>query len=173
MFSAESATYKDFLLVQTVGDRTLRRPVAHYNLDAIIAVGYRVNSRRGTQFRIWATRTLREHLTRGFTLNESRLRARGEQGLRDLQQAIALIAKTLSRDYTDRESRSLLDVVERYNYTWQLLVMRSAIGVERIRLRSSRARTTAAQRERYPGVAVRDPGTRTRAWRYADGTPVG
>ena len=50
------------------------KPVALYNLDAVISVGYRVNSARGTQFRIWATRTLRDHLLRGYTLNETRLR---------------------------------------------------------------------------------------------------
>ena len=48
-----------------------------YNLDAIISVGYRVNSSRATQFRIWATRTLREHLVQGYTINEHRLREKG------------------------------------------------------------------------------------------------
>ena len=96
----------------------MSRVVAHYNLDAIIAVGYRVNSKRGTQFRIWATRTLREHLLRGFTLNENRLR---ERGLSELQQAVTLLTKTVARDYSDRQSRALLDVIERYNLTWRLL----------------------------------------------------
>src|ERR1035437_9132105 len=58
--------------------------VEYYNLDAIISVGYRVNSKRGTQFRIWATRTLRDHLVRGYTVNERRLR--------ELNQTIQLIA---------------------------------------------------------------------------------
>ena len=66
--------------------------VEFFNLDAILSVGYRVNSKRGTQFRIWATRTLREHLVRGFTLNERRLH---ETGLRDAQQSIALLVRTL------------------------------------------------------------------------------
>ena len=48
--------------------------VDHYNLDVVISVGYRVKSKRGTQFRIWATRTLKDHLLRGYTLNEKRLR---------------------------------------------------------------------------------------------------
>lgn len=50
------------------------KPVAFYNLDAILSVGYRVNSRRGTEFRIWATSVLREHVLKGYTLNEKRLR---------------------------------------------------------------------------------------------------
>ena len=58
------ATTKDFLVVRTEGRRRVRRRIRHYNLDAIISVGYRVNSRRGVRFRQWATRTLREHLVR-------------------------------------------------------------------------------------------------------------
>ena len=72
-----AATTEDFSVVQVEGRRRVRRQVKHYNLDAIISVGYRVNSRRGTQFRIWATRTLREHLLAGYTLNERRLAERG------------------------------------------------------------------------------------------------
>jgi hypothetical protein len=70
------------------------KPVSLYSLDAVISVGYRVNSARGTQFRIWATRTLREHLLRGYTLNERRLR---EQGFGEIEQAVGLLASTLTR----------------------------------------------------------------------------
>jgi len=66
-----------FAQVQEEGRRRVSRAVEHYNLDVILSVGYRVHSRRGTQFRIWATRTLREHLLRGYTLHERRLRERG------------------------------------------------------------------------------------------------
>ena len=66
---AEEATCKDFLQVQTEGGREVKRKRKHYNLDAIISVGYRVNSGRATQFRIWATRTLRQHLVEDYTLN--------------------------------------------------------------------------------------------------------
>lgn len=87
--------------------------VEFFNLDAILSVGYRVNSRRGTQFRIWATRTLREHLLRGFSLNEQRL---AEQGVEDLRQAVGLLAKTLqSCELVSEEGRSVLQVVERYS----------------------------------------------------------
>ena len=58
----EEATTKNFLVVRTEGQRQVRRRLKHYNLDAIISVGYRVNSRRAVQFRQWATRILREHL---------------------------------------------------------------------------------------------------------------
>lgn len=65
----QAATAKDFLVVQTEGHRQVRRNLKHYNLDAIISVGYRVNSKRPVRFRQWATKTLREHLVRGYTLN--------------------------------------------------------------------------------------------------------
>lgn len=68
----EAATTEDFSVVQSEGKRRVRRQVKHYNLDAIISVGYRVNSRRGVRFRQWATQTLREHLVRGYTINRQR-----------------------------------------------------------------------------------------------------
>jgi len=69
----EAATAKDFLAVQTEGKRQVKRNIRHYNLDAIISVGYRVSSKRAVLFRQWATRILREHLTQGYTLNHQRL----------------------------------------------------------------------------------------------------
>ena len=72
------ATSKDFLLVQQEGNRTITRSVNCYNLDAIISVGYRVNSTRATQFRIWATKALKEYLVRGYALNRERLKQLGQ-----------------------------------------------------------------------------------------------
>jgi hypothetical protein len=71
------STCAKFAQVRPEGARTVSRQVDHYNLDVIISVGYRVKSLRGTQFRILATRTLRDHLVRGYTLNERRLAERG------------------------------------------------------------------------------------------------
>jgi len=73
----EEATAKKILVVRDEGLRKVQRSIKHYNLDAIISVGYRVSSRRATQFRQWATRTLKEHLVQGFTLNQRRLQERG------------------------------------------------------------------------------------------------
>ena len=70
----EPATAKDFLVVQIEGNRDVKRTIKHYNLDVIISVGYRVNSYRGTQFRIWATQRLKEYLLQGFSLNEEKLK---------------------------------------------------------------------------------------------------
>ena len=70
----QKATIRKFRIVQTEGARKVAREVDFYNLDAIIAVGYRVNSRQATQFRIWATQTLREFLIKGFVLDDERLK---------------------------------------------------------------------------------------------------
>ena len=66
----EDSTIRDFRIVQKEGNRQVSREVAFYNLDAIIAVGYRVNSRRATQFRIWATNVLKEFIIKGFVLGK-------------------------------------------------------------------------------------------------------
>lgn len=70
----ESATVKDYLTVQMEGTRQVERSIKYYNLDVIIAVGYRVRSHRGTQFRRWATERLREYLVKGFAMDDERLK---------------------------------------------------------------------------------------------------
>jgi len=90
------------------------KPVAFYNLDVIISVGYRVKSLRGTQFRIWATNVLRQHLVQGYTVHERRLK--------ELNQAVRLVAdvahrRTLSGD----EATALLEVVADYAYALEVL----------------------------------------------------
>lgn len=69
-----SSTCKEILQVQKEGDRMVNRKVCYYNLDIIIAVGYRINSYKATQFRIWATRILKEYLIKGFALDDDRLK---------------------------------------------------------------------------------------------------
>ncbi|HEV7223793.1 MAG TPA: RhuM family protein, partial [Pirellulales bacterium] len=68
------STLRRILRVQTEGNREVRREIEFYNLDAIISVGYRINSAQATQFRIWATRTLREFVVKGFVLDDERLK---------------------------------------------------------------------------------------------------
>jgi prophage maintenance system killer protein len=106
--------------VQNLHIASSDKPVAYYNLDVIISVGYRVKSYRGTQFRIWATRTLKDHLLRGYTLNEKRLR---EKGLGEVEQAVGLLARTLTQHslVTD-EGRAVLEVVQQYTRAWRLLL---------------------------------------------------
>lgn len=114
----EAATAKESFVVRSEGGRDVRRRIRHYNLDVIISIGYRVKSRRGTQFRIWANRVLRDHLLRGYTLNEKRLLARGVE----FDQAMALLTATLrSNENLTAEGQAVLDVVQHYAKTWRML----------------------------------------------------
>ncbi len=70
----QNATIRNFRIVQQEGARRVERDIAHYNLEAVLAVGYRVRSKQGTQFRQWATRTLQEYLTKGFVMDDERLK---------------------------------------------------------------------------------------------------
>ena len=95
--------------------------VEHFNLDAIISVGYRVNSRRGTEFRIWATQVLRKHLIDGYTLNERRLKEQAHR-LQELQRTIKLIGSIKDRKKIEhKEALGLLDVIGDYSYALGLL----------------------------------------------------
>lgn len=94
------------------------KPVRFYNLDVIISVGYRVKSQQGTRFRQWATRTLREHLTQGYTLNRQRL----EANARELEAALQLVKKAAqSAELLGDTGRGLVDIVTRYAQTFLLL----------------------------------------------------
>lgn len=114
----EMATVANFATVQDEGGRTVSRDIAHYNLDAILSVGYRVNSKHGTRFRQWASRVLKEHLTQGYTLNRQRF----ESNARELEAALQLIRKTAgSEALTTEAGRGLVDVIARYAQTFLLL----------------------------------------------------
>lgn len=90
----------------------------HYNLDAIISVGYRVNSSRATQFRIWATQTLKQHLVQGYTLNQRRLQERGIE----FEQAITLLSRTLAnQQLVNPAGVAVLSVIGDYARSWSLL----------------------------------------------------
>ena len=116
----EAATAKDFLVVQTEGSRQVRRNLKHYNLDAIISVGYRVNSRCGVRFRQWATRVLREHLVQGYSFNQTRL---AERGLLEARQTLELLARTLQNQaLVDDTGRAVLELITGYADTWRLLL---------------------------------------------------
>lgn len=101
-------------VVQAEGDRKVRRKVRFYNLDVIISVGYRVKSQRGTQFRIWATNVLRQHLVQGYTVHEKRLKK--------LNQAVRLVADVAHRRVlSGDEATTLLEVVADYSYALEVL----------------------------------------------------
>ncbi len=116
----ETVTAKDFLVVRTEGKRPVRRKIKHYNLDAIISVGYRVNSQRAVRFRQWATRTLRDHLISGYTLNERRL---AECGLVEARETLELLARKLkNQSLVDETGSAVLHIITAYADTWRLLL---------------------------------------------------
>ena len=85
---APMATHKDFLLVRQEGNRQVQRNIAHYNLDMIIALGYRVQSQVATRFRRWATQRLHEYIQKGFSMDDERLKQGGNRYFRELLQRI-------------------------------------------------------------------------------------
>ena len=92
--------------------------VDYFNLDVIISVGYRVKSHRGLQFRQWATNTLKEHLIKGYTLNQQRLKERGIK----FEQALSLLSQTLSnQQFIKPEGEAVVSVINDYARSWSLL----------------------------------------------------
>lgn len=112
------ATVAKNATVQIEGAREVVRQVEFYNLDAIISVGYRVNSKAGTQFRIWATSRLKDYLVKGYVLNERRLQERGIE----FEQVIGLLSQTLANQaLVTADGQAVLNVVQDYARSWSLL----------------------------------------------------
>lgn len=107
--------------VQKEGSRTVKREIEYYNLDMIISVGYRVNSRSATNFRIWATKTLKDHILKGYTINESRLKD-SQAKLTELERALKLLNEAKSNKLLSQsEAEGLLSVISGYAQSWILL----------------------------------------------------
>lgn len=114
----ETATAEESSVVQMEGSRQVRRPAKLYNLDAIISVGYRVNSRRATRFRIWATGVLKEYMTKGFVLDDERLKqgkdAFGKDYFRELLERVRSIRASERRIWQQvRNAVSTMTVIRR------------------------------------------------------------
>ena len=105
--------------VQKEGQRTVRRSIPYFNLDMIISVGYRVNSKRGVKFRQWANRVLKQYLIKGYAINE---RLRHEQ-ISELRQLVQVVSRTLQHREQENtiETQDLLDVVVDYTYALDTL----------------------------------------------------
>lgn len=117
----EIRTTELFSVVQKEGKRNVNRKIKYYNLDAIISVGYRVNSIKGTQFRQWATQRLKDYLVNGYALNQKRLKEL-KYKYSDLQQAIKLAANAGNIEtLTSTEAKGILGVIEQYAYALETL----------------------------------------------------
>lgn len=122
----EKRTRKKNFLVRTEGKRTVRREVELYNLDVIISVGYRVNSKKATNFRIWATRVLRSFVTDGMAVNERRLEQiaakRDTKRLHDVEDMMALVRRLTTRNELDAgEANGVLEVISKYAGSFKTL----------------------------------------------------
>lgn len=117
----EMATTEFFTVVQKEGKRDVSRTIKFYNLDAIISVGYRVNSKRGTQFRQWATQHLKDFLVKGYAINEKRLEE-AESKFQELKQAVKLLESVVSaKEITGDEAQGLLKVLSDYAFALDIL----------------------------------------------------
>lgn len=117
----ENATTENLSVVQIEGNRKVKRNIKFYNLDAIISVGYRINSKQGTQFRQWATQRLKDYLVKGYALNEKRLKELNYK-YSDLQKAIKLAANVGNiENLTTTEAKGILGVIEQYAFALETL----------------------------------------------------
>lgn len=117
----ESATTEKYSVVQKEGNRNVKRKIKFYNLNAVISVGYRVNSIRGTQFRIWANKILKQYLVDGFAVNEKRLQQKVEQ-LDELKKIIQLQEKVISGYALEtNETKGLIAIISEYAYALDIL----------------------------------------------------
>ena len=115
----KESTCKEYLQVQQEGKRKVSRMVKYYDLDVIISVGYRVKSKRGTAFRIWARKVLREYLVKGYAVNE---RMRKEQ-IGELRQLVGMLGRTIQNQplLSNDETNALFEVVTDYTYALDTL----------------------------------------------------
>lgn len=117
----KDSTVANFATVQFEGDREVERIIEYFNLDVIISVGYRIKSKRGTQFRIWANKILKDYLLEGFVLNEKKLIQQNEK-LKELQESIKILGDVLKyKALSTDESTGLLKIVSDYAYALDIL----------------------------------------------------
>jgi prophage maintenance system killer protein len=117
----QESTVRKFRTVRQEGKRQVVREIEHYNLDIIISIGYRVNSKRGTQFRIWANKVLKDYLVKGYALNEKQLNEQAQQ-FDALKQTVRLLGNVIeAKPLTTDEASGLLKVITDYTYALDVL----------------------------------------------------
>lgn len=118
----EKRTCTKNVQVAMEGEREVSRTVKLYNLDAIISVGYRVNSRKATNFRIWATKVLRNYVVNGVALNEHRLEELSSEKLREVAGTMAVVKRLMAQnELTGEEANGVLEVISQYALTFKTL----------------------------------------------------
>lgn len=115
-------TSKEILLVQNEGGREVTRKVKVYNLDAIISVGYRVSSRKATDFRIWATNVLHKYVVDGVAVNEGRLKELSSKRLEEVSGTLTIVQRLLAQNsFSGEEAKGVLEVIANYARTFRTL----------------------------------------------------
>ncbi|NDW19654.1 cytochrome C biogenesis protein CycH [Dysgonomonas sp. 216] len=114
----QMSTCKDFLQVRQEGKRQVQRNLSHYNLDIIISVGYRVKSQRGTQFRIWANRVLKEYLVKGFVMNRQAKVKQLQEALDSIKMLTGIASKP---SISDDQAKGILQVITDYAHGLDIL----------------------------------------------------
>jgi death-on-curing family protein len=109
----EASTIRKFRIVQQEGKREVARNIDHYNLDMMISVGYRVNSKTATKFRKWATQTLKQHITQGYTINPNRIAKNLDTFLHAVEEV-----KALAQDNQQLQTDDVLALVTAFAHTW-------------------------------------------------------
>jgi prophage maintenance system killer protein len=120
---SEKTTVSKMETVRIEGGRQVTRQIEYYNLDMVISIGYRVNSARATQFRIWATQRLKDYLIKGYAINEKRLKdfENLQVKLKELEGAHKLITQALESRRLDGYEKELLSIITDYANTWFVL----------------------------------------------------
>lgn len=155
------ATCKEYLQVQQEGKRKVTRKVKYYDLDVIISVGYRVHSKRGTAFRIWARQILKDYLIKGYAVNE---RIRKEQ-IGELRQLIGMVGRAIQNKQIepDEENQALFDIVVDYTYAldtlddydYQRMTVKDTTQEEKFHATYENAmETIAALRDKFGGSSL-------------------
>ena len=116
----KEATVSILEIVQNESGRNVKRKLEFYNLDTIIAVGYRVNSKKATQFRIWATNVLKQHLVNGYTINEKRLKS-AQHKYQELQKSLKLLGNVIQIEAVSSETKGLIRVITEYSHALDIL----------------------------------------------------
>lgn len=115
----KNSTVANFATVQIEGKRKIKRKITYYNLDVIISVGYRVNSKKATMFRIWATNVLKNYLVKGYAVNENKIT---KDKLKELEKTIRFIKETIhTPTLSASEVKGILEIIEQYTNTWKWL----------------------------------------------------
>ncbi|MBR3270059.1 virulence protein RhuM/Fic/DOC family protein [Candidatus Saccharibacteria bacterium] len=118
----ENRTAKKSFVVRQEGTRQVRREVNMYNLDAIISVGYRVNSKKATDFRVWSTKVLHNYLTKGVAINERRLKSIDSKRLREVENMMGVVRRLITRQALDAgEANGVLEVISKYSTSFKTL----------------------------------------------------